>query len=479
MRHVSAIFFQQVNAPPGQRTQLRLNGQNQDASYAAGQLIAEHIEQTRPTAHSSSTHYTHDAVGNRTQKVVTGAESYRIDYVYDSNDRLIEERHSQRGSTRYRWDGNGNLSEKAEPAHTTRYQWNSDNRLIKVERGSQSIEYGYDPQGRRIKRLARDGSTRSETHYLLDAERPYHEIVTERTQENSGPWNIRTYLYTPDGVDTLISDSDGTTTRQIYSDGQGSTRLITAGATTHTYSFDAFGTPTHGTAHVSHLYTGEHYDPDTGLIHLRARDYDPKIGRFISMDEHPGERRIPLTLNKYLYGNADPVNHVDPSGYMTVSMSISVNMSSAFRTSSFAAGRRVFKKILFGNPPKDIGLVGELVLDWMTQGFFDHIYDGAITKQEFGRRVHRELRERCLRFKPVNNVTLKCEPFFTQAQGGPLNHNPRGSVGVDVLILYHNSPVVSIELKTGAGMSQDGKRKRMKWSGTTLIQVTINGVKDR
>ena len=55
---------------------------------------------------------------------------------------------------------NGNLSEKAEPARTTRYQWNSDNRLIKVERGSQSIEYGYDPQGRRIKRLARDGSTR-------------------------------------------------------------------------------------------------------------------------------------------------------------------------------------------------------------------------------------------------------------------------------------------------------------------------------
>ena len=39
MRHVSAIFFQQVNAPPGQRTQLRLNGQNQDASYdVAGQL---------------------------------------------------------------------------------------------------------------------------------------------------------------------------------------------------------------------------------------------------------------------------------------------------------------------------------------------------------------------------------------------------------------------------------------------------------
>ena len=41
------------------------------------------------------------------------------------------------------------------------------------------------------------------------------------------------------------------------------------------------------------------------------------------MDEHPGSRTIPLTLNKYLYGNADPVNHVDPSGNMSLAGTMS------------------------------------------------------------------------------------------------------------------------------------------------------------
>jgi RHS repeat-associated protein len=181
------------------------------------------------------------------------------------------------------------------------------------------VTYGYDPQGRRIKKLVTEGANRTETHYVLDTERAYHEIVIERTRTNNDPWQERAYLHTPGGVGELISDSDGTSTRQVYTDGQGSTRLTTDGTTTHSWSFDAFGNLQAGSsAPVTHLYTGERYDPDTGLIYLRARDYDPKTGRFISMDEHPGSQRIPLTLNKYLYGNADPVNHVDPSGYFTM-----------------------------------------------------------------------------------------------------------------------------------------------------------------
>lgn len=61
---------------------------------------------------------------------------------------------------------------------------------------------------------------------------------------------------------------------------------------------------------------GEYLDQDSGFYHLRARDYDPKIGRFMSRDRFEGARSNPLTLNPYLYANTDPVT-IDSSGDIT------------------------------------------------------------------------------------------------------------------------------------------------------------------
>ena len=77
---------------------------------------------------------------------------------------------------------------------------------------------------------------------------------------------------------------------------------------------------------------GEQYDPDLALYYLRARFYSPQAGRFWTMDSWEGENGNPITLNKYAYGNDNPVLYTDPSGHFGIggslgAMSIAMNIS--------------------------------------------------------------------------------------------------------------------------------------------------------
>ena len=62
-----------------------------------------------------------------------------------------------------------------------------------------------------------------------------------------------------------------------------------------------------------HAVTGEPRD-DSGLTYLRARYYNPGIGRFLSADPFPGFAGSPQSLNRYAYAGNNPVNRQDPSG---------------------------------------------------------------------------------------------------------------------------------------------------------------------
>ena len=65
-------------------------------------------------------------------------------------------------------------------------------------------------------------------------------------------------------------------------------------------------------------YNGEMQDAATGLVYMRARHYDAASGRFGSADSVLGSLAGPLSLNRYLYCGADPVNFVDPTGHARV-----------------------------------------------------------------------------------------------------------------------------------------------------------------
>ena len=78
---------------------------------------------------------------------------------------------------------------------------------------------------------------------------------------------------------------------------------------------------------------GERFDADDGLYQLRARYYDPAGGRFLSRDPFDGRPQSPVSLHRYLYANADPVNFNDPTGRETL-LNITLTQASAARSSS-------------------------------------------------------------------------------------------------------------------------------------------------
>ena len=62
-------------------------------------------------------------------------------------------------------------------------------------------------------------------------------------------------------------------------------------------------------------YCGEYYDKETEEVYLRARYYEPEVGRFLTRDTYTGEEDEPESLHLYAYCGNDGVNSVDPSGH--------------------------------------------------------------------------------------------------------------------------------------------------------------------
>ena len=91
-----------------------------------------------------------------------------------------------------------------------------------------------------------------------------------------------------------------------------------SGSVTDTYAYDAFGairTQT-GASAQPFRFTGEQQDPDVNrqLYYLRARYYDPALGRFWSRDPLSGYLGAPKTQNAYPYVMNNPAAFIDPSG---------------------------------------------------------------------------------------------------------------------------------------------------------------------
>ena len=159
---------------------------------------------------------------------------------------------------------------------------------------------------------------------MQDKAYAYAQAIEEYTQEGSGPKRLSaTTTFADDLVSQTRYDDTGTpSTRYVQADGFGSTRLLTDenGAVTDAIDYDAFGNVIArvGSTDIDHLYRGEALDPNTGFYYLRARFYDSSNGRFLTQDSFAGFGMDPRSLHKYTYTHNDPINGMDPSGYMTL-----------------------------------------------------------------------------------------------------------------------------------------------------------------
>ncbi len=74
----------------------------------------------------------------------------------------------------------------------------------------------------------------------------------------------------------------------------------------------------------------------TGLIYLATRYYNAATGVFSSRDANDGSTSNPISLNHYLYADADPVDNVDPSGH-GISADVTVSANLSFSIDAFAS----------------------------------------------------------------------------------------------------------------------------------------------
>ncbi len=195
------------------------------------------------------------------------------------------------------------------------FEWDPWGNLITLSTPNYTWKASYDALGRRLQTTyTQKGifwSTSTQTTSLFDPEYEFQEIGVK--YNNQTFWK----LYGPTSCEAII-DNQGNALG-LFQDALGSLKAILSSTNTHWIEelpspYGPTGPPPNLEPNLlsfakSHTWQGNRQDP-TGLVHLGARHYDPKIGRFLS----PDPISFPTCLDLYTYANNDPINFRDPSG---------------------------------------------------------------------------------------------------------------------------------------------------------------------
>ena len=301
---------------------------------------------------SSTATYTYDLLGHIRKETRTGSDD--IIYSYDSNNNRKEMKAGNK-TTAYRYNKNDELlrtdtlntdteedsvviykndKNGNQLATVNRYEIPSDKKdrtYIDIDvtlgdnRLNENVVNHYNALNQLTKTLTRD----SKVSFTYDAEglRTSKTVNREKTvfvwdgdevvMELSGSGKVRKRYIR--GNDLVYADQgDGTEQQYYIKNPHGDVVQLTddSGKVIKDYEYDSFGNEVNPDKKDENpfRYCGEYYDRETETIYLRARYYQPYLGRFLTRDTYTGEEDDPLSLHLYTYCGNDGVNKADPSG---------------------------------------------------------------------------------------------------------------------------------------------------------------------
>lgn len=204
------------------------------------------------------------------------------------------------------YDDAGNTTTRTIQGNTQNLTWDLEGHLEKVAAGTNQSSYVYDAGGKRLIEREATGTTLylPGTELKLDAAGNVAKS-TRYYAHPAGPVMVKVAEGGTIKKSYLLSDRNGTATTAV----DAATKAVTRRK--HTPFGEERGTVP-STWPDDKGYLGGAKDA-TGLTHLNAREYDPALGRFISVDPLMDIAES-QTMNPYAYGNNSPITFSDPSG---------------------------------------------------------------------------------------------------------------------------------------------------------------------
>ena len=320
--------------------------------------------------------YAYDKAGNMTEKVLTGTDGIEtaLKMSYNKGNQLTTMVNGK-DKIAYTYDKNGSmvtkvLTSQAYGKLTDAYAYNALDQLTEyVGYDGYQQEFTYDANGMRLSKSEVGNGNRSTleellrgniaglpeiveptqgqinadeadmpaglewatTEYLYDLTQEYYQVISETTTSASGTSATTAYAY---GLERIAAYNENGVTRYVY-DGRGSVAQTVnapvAGAAVssalpdisvkvQSFAYTAFGEQMGGVKVSGFTYNAEAYDAATGMLNLRARQYEPALNRFSQKDIYPPNLLITYSFNAYLFTFNSPISFVDADGLQASSL---------------------------------------------------------------------------------------------------------------------------------------------------------------